>query len=113
LQKEKELIQGEYRKKQDDYKEKNKSKLERVGDFVRSTYVAALIGHPKTLAKVGALAILRPVSEATSKLTFGKVFDTVFPGISEAAKRGGESSSIRSMTKRLRGLFSADGQGKD
>lgn len=97
LQKQKADLQAEYAKVYRQLEEQNKHWSERLADFGRSVYVALLIGGLKTLAKVGAMSVIRPFSEAGTKLTAGKVFDLFFPGISKAAKRGGESSSLRSV----------------
>ena len=105
LKKQQSIVEELYRKKQRELQEKNKHWAERVADTIRSAYVALLIGAPKTLAKVASMSIMRPVSEATSKLTFGKVFDKFFPGISKAAKLGGESSSIKSVQKGFEAYF--------
>uniref|UniRef100_UPI0015D4E347 hypothetical protein n=1 Tax=Erwinia amylovora TaxID=552 RepID=UPI0015D4E347 len=105
LKKQQSIIEEAYRKKQRELQEKNKTKLERAADFARSLYIAVLIGAPKTLAKVASMSITRPIAEATSKLTFGKVFDAFFPSISKVALRGGESSSLRSIEKGFQAYF--------
>lgn len=105
LKKQQSIIEEQYRKKQQELHEKNKHWVERLADFVRSSYVALLIGRPLTLAKVATMSILRPVSEAATKLSFGKVFDAFFPSISKAALRGGESSSVRSIEKGFQAYF--------
>lgn len=112
LKKEQSIVEEAFRKKQRELQEKNKHWAERMGDTLRSAYVALLIGAPKTLAKVASMSIMRPVSEATSKLTFGKVFDAIFPKISEVAKRGGESSSLRSIQKGFEAYFRQMGERK-
>lgn len=103
-------IESEYRKKQRQIEEKNKTGLERVADFVRSSYIAWLIGKPVTLAKVAAMSVVRPVSEAATKLTAGKLFDAVFPKISEVAKRGGESTSLKSIQTGFQAYFKQMGE---
>lgn len=105
LQREKADLETIYRNRKRELAEKNKSWGERSADFIRGLYVAALIGSPKTLLKVGAMAVMRPLSEAVTKRTFGKLFDAFFPGISEAAKRGGESSSIRAVAAGFGAFF--------
>lgn len=92
--------------------EKSKSKLERAADFARGLYIVSLIGSPKTLAKVGWMSVARPFSEHLTKITMGKVFDNVFPGISKAAKLGGESTSFRAMKAGFDGWFKQMGQAK-
>ena len=47
---------------------------------------------------------------ATRKIVLGKVFDAIFPRISEAAKRGGESSSIKNVMKGFEAYFAQMGQ---
>ena len=112
LKKQQSIIEEAYRKEQKKFQEKNKSKIERVADFARSAYVAILIGAPKTLAKVASMSIMRPFSEATTKLTLGKAFDAFFPNISKAALRGGESSSISSVQKGFEAYFRQMGNEK-
>ena len=110
LEKQKSIIEEQYRKKQKQIEEKNKHWLERAADFARGSYVAALIGSPLTLAKVAYASVMRPMSEAVRKATFGKVFNAFFPNISQAAKRGGESSSIRSIAKGYEAYFGQMGE---
>jgi len=97
IAKERHTIEDKFREKQKELRDKGKGNLEKIADTARSAYVALLIGAPKTLAKVGSMTIFNPVSDAATKLTFGKAFDAFFPSISKAAKLGGESSSIRSI----------------
>ncbi len=56
------------------------------------------------------MSALRPLSESTRKLVFGKTFDLFFPNISEAAKHGGESSSLRSIKKGFEAYFGQMGE---
>jgi hypothetical protein len=86
LKKQQSIIEDQYRKKQHELEEKNKSKLERGADFLRSAYVTTLIWKLGTLAKVATMSALRPISEGTRKLTLGKVFNTFFPNISVAGR---------------------------
>lgn len=106
IEKEKSVIEEQYRKKQKELQEKNKSGLERAADFVRSSYIAWLIGKPITLAKVAVMSLLRPASEAVSKILIGNlIFDNIFPGISKVALRGGESSSLSSIQEGFQAYF--------
>lgn len=112
LQIEKNKVESEYRKRQQELEGKNKSKLKQAAELLRATYVAALIWKFGTLAKVATMAVVRPTVEATTKLTGGKLFDTLFPSISKAAKRGGESTSIRSIAKSYEAQFAQFGENK-
>jgi hypothetical protein len=112
LEKQKNEIEAEFRKKQKEYFEKNKSKAERIADFIRSTYVAALIGAPTTMAKVAYMSAIRPTSEAVRRITLGKVFDAIFPSISKSAEKGGESSSLKSIRKGFEAYFMQMGERK-
>lgn len=110
LKKQLSTIEEQYRKKQKELEEKNKGKLERSANFLRSAYVTTLIWKFGTLAKVATMSALRPLSESTRKLVFGKTFDLFFPNISEAAKHGGESSSLRSIKKGFEAYFGQMGE---
>jgi hypothetical protein len=110
LNKDKKEVESEFRRKQTELQEKNKHWIERTADFVRSSYIAALIGSPVTLAKVGYMSFIRPTSEATRKLTLGKAFDAIFPSISRAAEKGGESSSIKNLKKGFEAYFMQIGE---
>jgi broad specificity phosphatase PhoE len=112
LQIEKNKVESEYRKRQQEIEDKNKSKLKQAAELLRASYVAALIWKFGTLAKVATMAVVRPTVEATTKLTGGKIFDTLFPSISTAAKRGGESTSIRSIAKSYEAQFAHYGEKK-
>lgn len=112
LQIEKNKVESEYRKRQQELEDKNKSKLKQAAELLRASYVAALIWKFGTLAKVATMAVVRPTVEATTKLTGGKIFDTLFPSISRAAKRGGESTSIRSIAKSYEAQFAQYGEKK-
>ena len=112
LEKQRSLIEEQYRKKQNEIQELSKSKVGKVANFVRSTYVMLLISKFGTLGKVGAMSVLRPMSEVARKATLGKVFDAFFPNISKVAKRGGESSSIKSIQKGFEAYFKQMGDNK-
>lgn len=105
LDKEKAGIEEQFRKKQRELKEANKSTIERLADFARSVYVSFLIGSTHTLTKVGALAALRPLSESLTKVTLGKLYNTFFPGIAKAARAGGEGSNFRDIQKGFAAYF--------
>jgi hypothetical protein len=94
-----------FRVEQNKIRERNKHAAIKLAEAARGLMVTAMIGNPLVFAKVLASGVLRPLSEATSKLTFGKVFEKVFPGISEAARRGGESESLRSVQKGYQAYF--------
>ena len=110
IAKERHSIEDKFRQKQKELRDKGKGNLEKVADTARSAYVALLIGAPKTLAKVGSMTIFNPVSDAATKLTFGKAFDAFWPSISKAAKLGGESSSIRSIQTGMEAFLRQMGQ---
>ncbi len=112
LEKQRALIEEQYRKKQSEVLGRKESMAEKVAKFVRSTYVISLISSPKTLLKVGAMSVLRPMSEAARKATLNKVFDSFFPNISKAAKLGGESSSVKSIQKGFQAYFKQMGSDK-
>lgn len=112
LQIEKNKVESEYRKRQQELEDKNKSKLKQAAELLRASYVAALIWKFGTLAKVATMAVVRPTVEATTKLTGGKIFDTIFPSISKAAKKGGESTSIRAIAKSYEAQFAQYGEKK-
>jgi|GEM_PF-1960012 len=105
LNKEKKEAEGAFRKKQQELEEKNKHWLQRFGDTVRNTWVAFLIGSPVTLAKVGYMSLVRPSSEIIRKAVFGKLFNLIYPNISKAAERGGESSGLRPIAEGLKAYF--------
>lgn len=105
LNKEKKEAEGAFRKKQQELEEKNKHWLQRFGDTVRNTWVAFLIGSPVTLAKVGYMSLVRPSSEIIRKAVFGKLFNLIYPNISKASERGGESSSLRALREGLTAYF--------
>jgi hypothetical protein len=110
LEKERSKIESKFKKQQELYENKNKSWPEKIADFGRSAYVALLIGGTGTFAKIGAMSIARPLSEAVTKVTFGKIANMLFPGISRAAKRGGEGSSLRSIKKGFGAYFRQMGE---
>jgi septum formation inhibitor MinC len=98
-----------FRVQQNEIKAKNTHAATKLAEAARGLMVTAMIGNPIVWGKVVASTILRPVSESVSKLTFGKAFEKVFPGISDAAARGGESSSIRSVQKGFEAYFRQNG----
>ena len=110
IAKERSEIEERFRKKQNELREQKKSTFAVAADFVRSTIVAILIGAPKTLAKVGSMSLIRPASEAATKLTLGKVYNALFPNISHAAKLGGESSSTASVKAGFEAYFRQMGE---
>jgi hypothetical protein len=69
-----------------------------------------LIGHPKTFAKIAWMSLIRPTSEALSKFTFGQVFHLMNPTIYNAAKGGGESSSLMTLKKMASAYFNQMGE---
>ena len=102
----------EFREKERKIIEKNKSNIERWADTIKSAIVTALIGGPKTLLKVASMSLIRPLSETARRATLGKVFDLFFPGISKAAKVGGESSSFKSLSSGFEAYFRQMGEKK-
>jgi len=103
LERDKGAIQQLYRNKKRDYEKENKSKFKRIADFARGAMVAKMIGSPFTLLKVGASAVIKPQLEALTKLTLGKGFAALpfetTKAITEQAKLGGESQSLKSIKK--------------
>lgn len=93
LNKQRSIIEGEYRQKQEEYRHKNKSNIELAAEFGRSVYVAFLLHRFLTLGKVALASVVRPIVEGGTRMTFGKVFDKFWPGIGKSALLGGESSS--------------------
>lgn len=110
LKKEQTKIEGKFRKKQDELRQKNKSNLELTAELGRSVYVAYLLHRFLTLGKVAAASIVRPIVEGSSRMTFGKIFDKFFPDISKAAKLGGESSSWQASKLGYEAWFKQRGQ---
>lgn len=103
LERERDAIGKIYQDRRRDYEKKNKSAFKRVAEFARAAMVDWMIGSPFTLLKVGASAVLRPNLESSTKITFGKGFEalpfTTTKAISERAKAGGESESVKSIQK--------------
>lgn len=103
LERERDAIGKIYQDRRRDYEKKNKGSFKRVAEFARAAMVDWMIGSPFTLLKVGASAVLRPNLEAATKITFGKGFEalpfTTTKAISERAKAGGESESIKAIQK--------------
>lgn len=112
INKEKNQIKSEFDKKRKQLEEKNKHWLQRAADFARSSYIAALIGSPKTLAKVAYMSVIRPVSEITRKVVLGNLFKAIAPSYYEAALRGGESASLKSIEAGLKSYFKQMGEKK-
>lgn len=112
LQIEKSKVESEYNKRQLEIEDKNKSKLKQAAELVRASYVAALIWKFGTLAKVATMAVVRPTVEAGTKLTGGKLFNVLYPDLSVAAKKGGESTSWRSVKKSYEAQFAQYGDKK-
>lgn len=92
-----------FEKNKADYERRNKSGFRRVADFARAAMVDYLIGGLFTYAKVAGSAVIRPAMEAVTKLTFGKGFEALpfdtTKAITQKAKEGGESSSLKSVKK--------------
>lgn len=105
IKKEAARVNNEFRQKEKQFKEKNKGAIEKGAEFVKDTMLAILIGAPKTMLKVGAMSIVRPAAETIRKLTIGKLFDHLFPNISKAAQRGGESSNVKTIAKGFEAYF--------
>jgi len=95
-------VQSAYREKQNKLREKEMSVPYKLADVGRSLWVDYLIGSPKTLAKIAWMGFIKPATDVGRRMAFGKLFHLFSPEISSAAKRGGESSSwrtIQSMAK--------------
>lgn len=106
LQVERNKLDAQYRAKEKEITDKNKSFIQKSLDVVRGAYVFSLIYKFGTLAKVATAAALRPNIEALTKLSFGNVAKLVFPKeIIKQAMAGGESSSWRSVGKMYAGLL--------
>lgn len=112
LQKERNQIDSQYRKKQKELNDKNRSFVRKAFQVVRSAYVMGLIYKFGTMAKVTATSLLRPNIEAGTKATFGNIFKVLFPQIAQAAKGGGESSSWRSIAGMYGAYFKQMGEKK-
>lgn len=112
LQIQRNKLESETRKKQNELGEKNKSKIRKALELTRAVYVAALIYRFGTFAKVAATAIIRPNVEAATKLTFGQLFKATFPEFYNRAKAGGESSSLRAVKESYTALLRQVGDKK-
>lgn len=99
LERDKAYIRGLYKQKQKEYHKDGVSNRKKVLQFARGVFVTWLIGGPVTLAKVASSAVIRPNTEAFTKLTFGNIFTLAFPEIAQEAKLGGESSTWQSVGK--------------
>lgn len=105
-------LESERRKREDQEIQKNKDLLHRSSETFRGLYVMALIMRFGTALKVGVTSLLRPVFEATSKLTAGQAFRALFPTFYKAAKGGGETSSLKSIQKSFQAYFRSIGADK-
>lgn len=112
LQKQRNQLQSESRKKEKEVQDKNRSFGRKAFQVVRSAYVMGLIYKFGTMAKVTATSLLRPNIEALTKGTFGNIFKVLFPQISQAAKGGGESTSWRSIAGSYAAYFKQMGAKK-
>src|SRR6185312_15347195 len=109
LQKELSKVEGEFREKQNELRQANKSNLEIAADFARSGFVAYWLRKPVTLGKILIATMVRPSVEIATRKTLIPVFNKFFPGFKEAALAGGESSSWRSMKLGLKAYFNQMG----
>lgn len=112
LQIERQKQQSEYRKKQKEVADKNKTKFEKAVDYARGLYVAGLIWKFGTFWKVTTLAAVRSSLEAATKLTTGKLTTLALPTFAEAAKGGGESTSLSAIAKSYEAQFRSIGEKK-
>ncbi|HSN09858.1 MAG TPA: hypothetical protein VLS85_12540, partial [Hanamia sp.] len=103
-------IESSYREKQAKVRDKANSTLYKVADFGRSLWVDYLIGSPVTLAKIAWMGFIKPTTDVARRIAFGHVFYRFSPEISEAAKRGGESSSWRTIKSMANAYFRQKGQ---
>jgi hypothetical protein len=92
IQKERTQIEDEFRAKQKEFKEKNKTQLAKVPELLRAAYVNYLISAFHTLGKVGEMALMRPATESLRRGTNSLIINNLFPNLSEAALGGGEGS---------------------
>lgn len=103
IKRDRDLIADDFYNKKHEYQKANQPWWQKVGNLGRSLWVASLIGKPFTLAKVGASALLRPFLETVTRMTTSKVFEALpfstTKAITERARAGGESSSIRAAQK--------------
>lgn len=109
IKRDRDLIADEFYNKKREYEKENQSIRKRAGNLARAAEVTYLIGGPFTIAKVAVSAGLRPQFEAATKLTAGKLFEALpfdtTKAIVERAKAGGESSSIKSISKGYEAYF--------
>jgi hypothetical protein len=110
LQIEKNKLQSKFNAERQKLENENKSGWQKLAEFSRATYVAALIYKVGTFAKVGFAAIVRPTIENITKLITNPLFNAVFSDISIAAKRGGESGSITSIARSYEAQFAQYGE---
>lgn len=103
LQKERNKIESGYRQKREEIERQNRHWYKKTVTLARAAYVAALIWKPVTFLKVAVASLTRPIFESATKGIFGNVFKAIFPEIAEAAARGGESGSWRT----IKGIYSA------
>lgn len=109
IKRDRDLIADDFYNKKHEYQKANQPWWEKVGSLGRSLWVASLIGKPFTLLKVGASALLRPFLETVTRQTTSKVFEALpfstTKAITERARAGGESSSIRAASKGYEAYF--------
>lgn len=116
LERDRNKIRQDFEDKRREYEKKNAPLKKRVFGFLRAAEVASLIWRPMTLLRVGASAALRPNLEAATKSTLGKAiaslpFETT-KALTEQAKKGGESSSNRAISKLYESQFKQYGPEK-
>lgn len=103
IKRDRDLIADDFYNKKHEYQKANQPWWEKVGSLGRSLWVASLIGKPFTMAKVGASALLRPFLETVTRQIFGRGFGALpfatTKAITERARAGGESSSLRAAAK--------------
>lgn len=109
LQIENNKIQTTYQKKRQEYLKDKQSWYKRAAEFARMGEVVWLIHRFSTLVNVGSSALIRPFAEAVTKSTTGALF-THLPfettkKITEQAKLGGESESLKSIKKGYEAYF--------
>ena len=105
-----------YRDRQEEYNKAAKPWRIKVGQFLRAAEVFWLLKSPVTAAKVLFSGLTKPTFEAITKLTFGKGFEALpletTKAISERAKLGGESQSLKSIAKSYEAQFRNIGEEK-
>jgi hypothetical protein len=109
LQRDRDLIADEFNRRKREYEKGNMPTRKKAANILRALNVTFLIGKPFTLAKVAASAFIKPQLETATKLTAGKAFSALpfetTKAITERAKAGGESLSIKSIQKGYEAFF--------